>query len=161
MNRVHLYVHRDAPKPGHPTLGKLYIWRDGVWKYFSETLEDEYRGQDPRNKVAGRTCIPCGDFILSIDYSPKFGRPMPHIHGPELDDNWQGLRIHALNTADQTEGCLGVGARRGVISGQPAILDSRVTFAQLEAVLTPYLGGKAEGVIGTIKYSFDAPFAAP
>lgn len=156
MSSVHLWVHRDPPKPEHATLGKMYV--NG--KYFSETLEDIYRGQDPANKIKGRTCIPCGTFLLSIDFSPKFGVLMPHIHGPGLDGFWSGLRIHPMNTELDTEGCTGVGARRGIINGLPAILDSRITYNQLMVVLAPYLGGKKEGVIGDITYSFDAPTKA-
>lgn len=152
---IELYVWRE-PKPGQPTMGKLYFrHRGGDWTYFCETLEDQYRGQDMRAKVPGETCIPHGTYPLSLTHSPRFGVIMPLISAVE---RFTGIRIHPLNIADETEGCLGVGTSRGVINGKPAILDSRTAYSRLLPILKAELPvGVEEGRIGNITYSPDAP----
>ena len=141
---MNLYVYRDTLKSG-VTLGKLYV--DGI--YFCETLEDEMRTGP---KVKGATAIPCGTYRLSLTHSPRFGVVMPLVEGvPGFD----GIRIHSGNTDADTEGCLLVGASRGVINGKPAVLDSRQAYARL----FPLLGKAADknGRVGVITYSTVAP----
>ena len=141
---MNLYVYRDTLKPG-VTLGKLYI--DGV--YFCETLEDEMRTGP---KVKGATAIPCGTYAVRLTMSPRFDRVMPLVANVP---GFTGIRIHAGNDADDTEGCLLVGTAPGTLNGKPAVLDSRVAFARLFAKLT----GAADksGIVGTITYSLTPP----
>lgn len=66
--------------------------------------------------------IPEGRYAVVISYSPKFRQWLPILHGgPEFNRKWQGIRIHAGNTAKDTEGCILVGKNREV----GKVLDSR------------------------------------
>lgn len=150
---MQLYVHRDTRGPGRPTLGKLYIWKAGAWHYFCETLEDEYRGDDPAAKVKGKTAIGCGTFALLVTHSPAFKRLLPLVDGVP---GFVGIRIHPGNTQADTEGCLLVGRVRGTARGEPAVLDSGVTFAELFRQLDAAKNAKT-GYVGTITYALTAP----
>jgi hypothetical protein len=88
------------------TTGSLFV--DNAFECF--TLEDRDRKlEDGGVKVYGRTAIPRGHYKIALDWSPKYGRDMPHI----LDvPGFQGIRIHSGNKADDTEGCLLVGQER-------------------------------------------------
>ena len=78
------------------------MWIDG--KYQCDTLEDRVR---PNNeKVYGKTAIPAGIYKIVLSYSPKFKRILPEILNVPM---FSGIRIHAGNTAKDTEGCLLVG----------------------------------------------------
>lgn len=67
-------------------------------------LEDKDRHlEDGGIKVHGETAIPRGFYEIVMDYSPKYKKNMPHI----LDvPQFEGIRIHPGNKADDTEGCL-------------------------------------------------------
>lgn len=102
------------------TIGKLYI--DG--HYFCDTLEDTVR---PANKkIAGKTAIPAGNYKVIKSYSPRFKKILPEILNVP---NFTGVRIHAGNTAKDTDGCvlLGLNKTKG------AVLDSQATMAYFMA----------------------------
>ena len=83
------------------TLGTLSI--DG--EKFCHTLEPTWRKPEAR-KVPGRTAIPAGRYPVVITYSPKFDKWLPLLlHVPMFE----GVRIHAGNTAEDTAGCILVG----------------------------------------------------
>lgn len=101
-------------------IGSLAV--DGRPKCF--TLEDVER----EVKIPGKTAIPRGFYKVILDYSVRFKRPMPHI----LDvPNFEGVRIHAGNTAADTEGCILV----GLTKAKSLIGESRIAFARLFDVL--------------------------
>ncbi len=101
-------------------VGSLAV--DGRPKCF--TLEDVEREE----KVAGKTAIPRGFYKVILDYSVRFKRLMPHI----LDvPNFEGIRIHAGNTSEDTEGCILVGLSKA----KSRIGESRVAFNRLFEVL--------------------------
>lgn len=84
------------------TFGELLI--DGTFECW--TLEDPVR-EGP--KVHGATAIPPGVYVLTIDFSRRFGKPMPHI----LDvPGFEGIRMHSGNKVEDTDGCVLVGTRR-------------------------------------------------
>lgn len=86
------------------TIGRMTI--DGLFECY--TLEDKVRTGP---KVPGKTAIPYGRYEVVIDDSVRFKKPMPHI----LDvPDFTGVRIHPLNIAQETEGCIGVGNTKGV-----------------------------------------------
>jgi len=78
---------------------------DGTTQCF--TLEDVARPLGV--KIPGKTCISAGEYRITIDYSTRFKRPMPHILMVPL---FTGVRIHAGNVAENTEGCILVGLER-------------------------------------------------
>ena len=77
------------------------------------SLEDEIRIpygaslEEIRNlKVAGKTAIPAGKYRVVMTKSPRFGKVLPLL----LDvPGFTGVRIHAGNRAEHTDGCLLVG----------------------------------------------------
>lgn len=88
------------------------------------TLEDRLRPRDA-TKVPGKTAIPAGLYRVVVSWSPRFGRELPMLeHVP----GFEGIRIHAGNDAEDTDGCILVGRRREA----DAILESR---AALEALV--------------------------
>lgn len=100
------------------TMGSLEI--DG--EHFCDTLEPTWRDLGPGrpgHKIAGRTAIPDGRYPVAVTWSPKFKKWLPLLlHVPQFE----GIRIHAGNTPDDTEGCILVGLR--VKPGK--VLDSRL-----------------------------------
>lgn len=82
------------------TLGELYI-ND---KFFCYTLEDVVR--ENGDKVKGKTAIWYGTYNITIDYSNRFKKDMIHILDVPM---FEGIRIHAGNTDEDTEGCILVG----------------------------------------------------
>lgn len=83
------------------TVGRLSM--DGIFNCFS--LEDAVREE----KIAGSTAIPEGTYEIIINYSQRFKKPMPLLLNVP---NFEGVRIHAGNTSEDTEGCIVVGTTR-------------------------------------------------
>lgn len=108
------------------TIGNLFV--EGL--YFCDTLEDAVRDLKPdgSGKIKGKTAIPAGRYEVTMTYSPKFKRRLPLLLGVPF---FEGVRIHAGNTAKDTEGCLLVGKNRAV----GKVLDSRKYERQLVALI--------------------------
>lgn len=105
---IHLTIKRIAKRPEY-TVGRLYV--EG--EYLCDTLEDTVRdlGKDGSGKVYGKTSIPEGLYRIILSRSPRFKRLLPEILGVPF---FTGVRIHALNTAEESEGCIGVGENKEV-----------------------------------------------
>lgn len=96
------------------TMGWLYINGD----YFCDTLEDTDRmlyndmavTAIAKTKVAGQTAIPYGRYAVKMTFSARFQRLMPLVCNVPCFD---GVRIHAGNTAKDTAGCILLGERAG------------------------------------------------
>lgn len=91
------------------TIGAITI--DGDFACWS--LEDPVRevpGQPVSTwKIHGKTAIPAGRYKVIVDMSARFKRLLPLL----LDvPGYSGVRIHAGNTAADTEGCILVGNER-------------------------------------------------
>lgn len=101
---MELTLKRIAKRDNY-TIGRLEA--DGV--YVCDTLEPTWRdiGRGrPGRKVWGRTAIPEGRYPVVITYSPRFKKWLPLLlHVPMFE----GVRIHAGNTAEDTAGCILVG----------------------------------------------------
>jgi hypothetical protein len=112
------------------THGRLTVDRDDV----CVTLEDG----PAKLGAEGKGCIPAGRYRLALTVSPRaqaggLWTPWPEHRLPLLLDvpGFEGIRIHAGNRAEDTEGCILVGATRTV----DAITDSRRTLIALRDLL--------------------------
>jgi len=89
----------------HSTIGELSI--DGEFECY--ILEDYDRLSKGENKVYGKTAIPRGTYEIKLSYSPRFKKKLPLLTNVP---GFTGIRIHAGNTAKDTEGCLLPGRTR-------------------------------------------------
>lgn len=96
---MEISLQRIAKRPTY-TIGRLSI--NDV--YFCDTLEPTWRPlHRAKDKVAGRTAIPEGRYPLVITKSRRFGTWLPLLLGVPY---FEGIRIHAGNTAEDTRGCI-------------------------------------------------------
>ena len=128
---MHLTLTREPTDEHDRTFGHLLVTDRTGLLLTVESLEDRVR--PPGQKVHGKTAIPAGQYLVRVDMSPRFKRLMPHVY--ELDGRevrgFSGIRIHAGNTIDDTEGCILVGKERA-----PAgILHSRAAYDELFALI--------------------------
>ena len=134
---MELILERIAKRKTY-TIGRLYILEEVIdeystgtaKKYFCDTLEPTWRDYaNGAYKVKGRSAIPEGRYAVVISYSPKFKQWLPILlGGPEFKRKWQGIRIHAGNCSEDTEGCILVGRNREV----GKVLDSRIWLHRLK-----------------------------
>ena len=152
---MELILERIAKRKTY-TIGHLYI-RQQVMdeylpgtedKYFCDTLEPTWRDYaNGAYKVKGRSAIPEGRYAVVISWSPKFKQWLPILlGGPEFNKQWQGIRIHAGNTAKDTQGCILVGRNQRV--GE--VLESRKWLYELKQKIVE-AKDKGEPVWITIK----------
>ena len=138
-SRMYVLIERKWPKSEY-TIGRVYI-ND---TFFCNSMEDCDRGlkqwmsvaEIEAAKVYGETAIPKGKYIVTMDYSPKYKRAMPHVVNVK---GFSGIRIHSGNTAKDSLGCilLGKNDKPGWIS------NSRATCAEFEKRLIA-AGGTCE-----------------
>lgn len=128
---MEIQVNRFARKDGY-TVGRMSL--NGV--YFCDTLEDTDRGLKDTMQVneilakkrKGITAIPTGKYDVVLTFSPRFKRVLPLLLNVKC---YEGVRIHAGNTAEDTEGCLLVGENKE----KGKVLNSRATLEKLMSVL--------------------------
>ena len=152
---MELILERIAKRKTY-TIGRLYIQRrvDDEYlagtenQYFCDTLEPTWRDYaNGAYKVKGRSAIPEGRYAVVISYSPKFKAWLPILlGGPEFNRKWQGIRIHAGNCSEDTEGCILVGKNREV----GKVLDSRIWVHRLKQKIVE-AKGRGEPVWITIR----------
>lgn len=138
---MELRLKRIAKKETY-TIGRLYA--DG--KYVCDTIEDRDRGLSQSLPVSvnvakkrkGMTAIPTGRYRVTLDVqSPKFSKYKSYDwckgYLPRLINvpAYEGILIHAGNTAQNTEGCLLVGENKVV----GKVLNSMATLKKLYDVL--------------------------
>lgn len=120
------------------TIGHLYI--DG--EYFCDTLEDRVRDynkdgdldDEGERKIYGETAIPYGKYKITLDIqSPKYSSRASYMWCsgflPRLLDvpHFEGILIHAGNTAADSAGCILVGQNK--VKGR--VINSMITLKSL------------------------------
>lgn len=91
-----ILLHRIAKRANY-TIGRLSIEDE----YFCDTLEPTER--EGGVKIMGKTAIPKGVYRIIITYSPRMKKKAPLLLNVP---NFEGVRIHAGNTYNDTEGCI-------------------------------------------------------
>ena len=152
---MELVLTRIAKRKAY-TIGRLSILKEENEEYrtytreeyFCDTLEPTWRDYEHgAYKVKGRSAIPEGRYAVVISYSPKFKAWLPILlGGPEFNRKWQGIRIHAGNCSEDTEGCILVGKNREV----GKVLDSRIWVHRLKQKIVE-AKGRGEPVWLTVK----------
>ena len=102
------------------TMGELYIGT----KFLCYTLEDVERPK----KIYGATAIPKGSYKGIVNVSARFKRMMPLLLNVP---GFEGVRIHAGNTANDTHGCILV----GLAKGEDMVLQSRMAYQRLMEII--------------------------
>ena len=128
---MEIEVNRTARKDGY-TIGRISL--NGV--YFCDTLEDTDRGLNSTmpldeilsKKRKGITAIPTGKYDVILTFSPRFKCVLPLLLSVK---GYEGVRIHAGNTAEDTEGCLLLGENKE----KGKVLNSRATLEKLMSIL--------------------------
>jgi len=116
------------------TIGSVSV--DGEW--FCWSLEDRVRDlSEP--KVYGKTAIPAGKYHIIVNLSPRLKKRMPRlVNVPGFD----GILIHKGNTAEDTSGCILIGAK---VDSPTRISDCQKVFDELFQKID-YAYGSGEGV---------------
>ena len=163
---MELILTRIAKRRGY-TIGRLAILKEEseeyrtyqTEEYFCDTLEPtvlELKTTVPKETVLRSptklaslkpVAIPEGRYAVVITWSPKFKMWLPLLlGGPDFNRLWQGIRIHAGNTAKDTQGCILVG--RNQIVGR--VLESRKWLYELKQKIVE-AKAKGEAVWLTIR----------
>ena len=113
-------------------------------EYFCDTLEPTWRDYaNGAHKIKGCSAIPEGRYAVVISFSPKIKQWLPILLGVP---RFSGIRIHAGNTAADTEGCILVGKNK--IVGQ--VVDSRIWLYRLKKKISE-AKARGEAVWITVK----------
>ena len=107
------------------TLGALRI--NG--RLFCATLELPDKGN-----AANISRIPPGKYIAAKTRSPRFGETFEVLDVPHRSH----ILFHAGNTKDDTQGCILLGRKWGVLKSERAVLNSGATFRDFLAILADH-----------------------
>jgi len=123
------------------TIGSMSI--DGVWHCWAleDMVRDDPKPATPHNedKVYGATAIPAGTYHVIVNLSPRLKKRLPRLlNVPGFD----GILIHKGNTAEDTSGCILVGAK---VDSPTRISDCSKVFDELFQKID-YAYGSGEGV---------------
>lgn len=124
------------------TIGRLYVDNH----YFSDTIEDVVRDLNKdgdlndvgEGKVYAKTAIPYGRYEITMKVqSPKYSQRSSYVwckgYLPRLLNvpHFDGILIHAGNTAEDSAGCILVGENK--VKGQ--VINSMATLKKLVPIL--------------------------
>lgn len=115
-------VHNDTS-----TLGKMFI-NDEFYAY---TCEDTVRnlGGDTSKKIKDQTAIDAGRYEVVLSFSEHFQKYLPLLLNVSC---FEGVRIHGGNTAEDSRGCILIGANSDMKS---TISNCASKVANLVAIL--------------------------
>lgn len=125
------------------TIGSISV--DGEWHCWS--LEDTVR-EPGEPKVYGKTAIPAGKYPVIVNLSPRLKKRMPRLLQVP---GFEGILIHKGNTAEDTSGCVLVGAK---VDSPTRISDCSKVFDELFQKID-YAYGSGEGVTIEIVNAWD------
>ena len=114
------------------TIGKLFIEDNPFCDVLEDVVRDKNKDGDLQDdgeaKVYGRTAIPFGTYKVALTMSNRFKVLLPLlVDVPEFE----GVRIHAGNTSEDTHGCLLVGENKE----KGKVLNSKATMEKLMPIL--------------------------
>ena len=112
---MELTLEREILEEGF-TLGKMLINKE----FFCYTVEYKVRPE----KIKAVTAIPYGRYKVIVNISNRFKKNMPLLLDVPF---FEGIRIHAGNTALDTEGCIIV----GMVRTENGVAMSRIAFTKL------------------------------
>lgn len=99
---MELILTRTAKRRTY-TIGRLCVGTE----YLCDTLEPTWRDyKHGARRIKGKSAIPEGRYPLVITYSEKMQKWLPLLVGVPM---FRGIRIHAGNTAQDTDGGILVG----------------------------------------------------
>ena len=142
---MELILKRIAKRKNY-TIGKLYLSPLGESErgYLCDTLEppciemkvdrtvEEVLADRNLLKAIKPCAIPEGEYRVSMTYSPRYKTQLPLITGDSrFNSLWQGIRIHAGNSAKDTQGCILVGENKVV----GMVVNSRLTLTKVKKIL--------------------------
>lgn len=112
---MEIKIDRKWKKPTY-TISNVFVdgKRFGDGKTYCNSLEDADRGltsdmtvdEIKKKKVYGKTAIPRGEYVVTMTYSSKYKRVMPLVNDVK---GFDGIRLHSLNKAEESLGCIGFG----------------------------------------------------
>lgn len=114
------------------TIGKLFIEDKPFCDVLEDVVRDKNKDGDLQDngeaKIYGRTAIPFGTYKVILTMSNRFKVLLPLlVDVPEFE----GVRIHAGNTSEDTHGCLLVGENKE----KGKVLNSKATMEKLMPIL--------------------------
>ena len=92
-----------------------------------EEVNAKYSRQSGKvaRKIPGHTAIPEGSYRVLVTLSPRFKEWLPYVQGVP---GFEGIRIHAGNYPDDTQGCILVGENK--VKGM--VVNSRIWLTRLK-----------------------------
>jgi hypothetical protein len=109
------------------TMGRLFI-NDVFFAFSLEDKERDLKGNCSK-KVQNKTCIDFGRFEVALTFSNHFKKLLPLLMKVPC---FEGIRIHGGNTAEDSEGCILIGAESNM---KDHIGNCAVKLAELVEIL--------------------------
>jgi hypothetical protein len=149
---------------GIDTTGKLYFKSDKL--RYVQTLEDSYN----KEKVPGSTRIPAGQYEIKLRREGTHFEKYCNHSIPEIAEltkrygilhlqnvpNFQYVLIHILNTALESQGCLGVGHNVNNNSKEPGYLtNSSLAYIYLFKHIAPVFDRQEQLFINILDFDRD------